>query len=148
MAPTMKDSCSRHSWIGARGYASGGRNLMAIIKNIEFKGGFAKLCLMINHSNNGTVFATVYIDDNFYVRNTKALKVFVENLKKQGLTVKVAEKLTNNLRFLRTERAHGLGSFISLQSYKESLANCSTKFRANVLQEPPVRGLLRFRKIG
>jgi len=48
--------CKRH--------ASGGRKLMAILKNIEFKGGFANPCLMIKHSNHGTVFASVYIDDN------------------------------------------------------------------------------------
>ncbi len=37
---------------------------------------------MIQRSNNGTVFASVYVDDNFCVGHTKALKIFVEDLKK------------------------------------------------------------------
>jgi len=52
---------------------------------------------MIQRSNNGTVFASVYVDDNFCVGHTKALKIFVEDLKKQGLVVKVLEKLTDYL---------------------------------------------------
>ncbi len=55
---------------------------------------------MMKHSNDGTVFASVYVDDNFSVGHTKALKTFVEDLKKQGLTVKVSEKLTDYLSWL------------------------------------------------
>jgi len=57
----------------------------AILKNIKFKGGFANSCLMIKHSNNETVSASMYVGNNFCVGNTKALKTFVEDLKKQGL---------------------------------------------------------------
>jgi len=71
------------------------KRFIMILKNIKFKGGFADPCLMIKHSNDRTVFASIYIDDNFCVGNTKALKTFVEDLKKQGLTVKVSEKLTD-----------------------------------------------------
>jgi len=70
------------------------------ILNIEFKGDFANPCLMIKHSNDGTVFASIYVDNNFCVGNTKVLKTFVEDLKKQGLTVKVLEKLTDYLSCL------------------------------------------------
>jgi len=76
------------------------KKFIGILKNIEFKGGFANPCLMIKHLNDGTVFASIYIDDNFCVGNTKALKTFVEDLKKQGLTVKVSEKLTDYLSCL------------------------------------------------
>jgi len=71
-----------------------------ILKNIEFKGGFVDPCLMIKYSNDRTLFASVYIDDNFCVGHTKVLKAFVEDLKKQGLTVKVAEKLMDYLSCL------------------------------------------------
>jgi len=52
---------------------------------------------MIKHSNDGTVFASIYVDNNFCVGYTQALKAFVEDLKKQGLTVKVSSKLTDYL---------------------------------------------------
>jgi len=73
------------------------KKFITILKNIKFKGGFTDPCLMIQRSNNGTVFASVYVDDNFCVGHTKALKIFVEDLKKQGLVVKVSEKLTDYL---------------------------------------------------
>jgi len=50
---------------------------------------------MIKRSNDGTVFASIYVDDNFCIGQTKALKVFVEDLKNQGLTVKVSSQLTD-----------------------------------------------------
>jgi len=73
------------------------KKFIVILKNIEFKGGFADPCLMIKHLHDGTVFASVYVDDNFCVGNTKVLKTFMEDLKKQGLTVKVSKKLTDYL---------------------------------------------------
>ncbi len=59
--------------------------LIDILKNIKFKGGFANPCLlMIKHSNDGTVFASIYVNDNFCVGHSKALKTFMEDLKKQA----------------------------------------------------------------
>ena len=52
---------------------------------------------MIKRANLGTVFASIYVDDNFCVGHTPALKSFVEDLKQQGLTVKVSDKLTDYL---------------------------------------------------
>jgi len=71
-----------------------GKSLWVSLKSsIEFKGGFTDPCLMIKRMNNGTVFATIYIDDNFCVIHTPALKSFVDDLKRQGLTVKVCQLL-------------------------------------------------------
>jgi len=56
-----------------------------ILKNIKFKRGFANPCLlMIKHSNDGTVFASIYVNDNYCVGHSKALKTFMEDLKKQA----------------------------------------------------------------
>jgi len=71
-----------------------------ILKNIEFKGGFADPCLMIKQSNDGTVFASIYVDNNFCVGHHKALTEFVGDLKKQGLTIKVSKELTAYLSCL------------------------------------------------
>jgi len=71
-----------------------------ILKNIELKGGFADPCLMIKQLNDGTVFASIYVDNNFCIGHCKALIKFVEDLKKQGLTVKVSKELTDYLSCL------------------------------------------------
>ena len=117
------------------------KNFIAILKNIEFKGGFANLCLMIQRSNNGTVFASVYVNNNFCVGHTKALKTFVEDLKKQGLTVKVSEKLTNYLSctIKLSQDKNGWGNLTSLLSCARSLDTWLQKCRVITHQEPPDR---------
>jgi len=70
------------------------KKFVDILKYIEFKGGFADPCLMIKQSNDGTVFASIHVEDNFCVGHPKALNTFVEDLKKQGLMVKVFKELT------------------------------------------------------
>jgi len=60
------------------------KNFVGILKNIEFKGGFADPCLMIKQSNNGMVFASIYIDNNFCIGQRPALKSFVKDLKQKG----------------------------------------------------------------
>jgi len=76
------------------------KKFVGILKTIDFKGGYADPCLMIKRSDDGTIFASIYVDDNFCIRHTKALRMFVEDLKKQGLTIKVSSKLTDYLSCL------------------------------------------------
>jgi len=76
------------------------KKFVGILKTINFKGGYVGPCLMIKHSNDRTIFASIYVDDNVCIRHTKALAMFVEDLKKQGLTIKVSSKLTNYLSCL------------------------------------------------
>jgi len=73
------------------------KRLIAILKKIGFKGGYADACLMIRQTENGLVIVSVYVDDNFSVGHKKALLEFVEDLKKEGLSVKVSENLTDYL---------------------------------------------------
>jgi len=71
---------------------------------------------MIKQSNDGTVFASIYVDDNFCVGHKAALKSFVEDLKQQGLTVKVLDKLTDylscSINSLMIRSEPGLGNHI------------------------------------
>jgi len=73
------------------------KKFVEILKKIKFQGGYADPCLMIKRSDDGSVFASIYVDDNFCVGHRQALKQFVEDLKAQGLTVKVSERLTDYL---------------------------------------------------
>jgi len=52
---------------------------------------------MIKQLSNGTVFAFIYINDNFCVGHKPTLKSFIEDLMQQGLTMKVLDKLTDGL---------------------------------------------------
>ncbi len=123
-----------------------------ILKNIEFKGRFADPCLMIKHSNDGMVYASVYVDDNFCVGHTKVLKTFVEDLKKQGLTVKVSEKLTHylscSIKFLQDRKSAWVGQLHLIAKLQEKFGHLVTKMQSTALQGPPVRGLLESRRTG
>jgi len=92
------------------------KKFVEILKNIEFKGGFVDLCLMIKQSNDGMVFVSIFVNDNFCVGHQSALSTFVEDLKKQGLTVKVSKKLTDylscSIKFSKDKKECGLVSHI------------------------------------
>jgi len=92
------------------------KKFVAILKTINFKGGFANPCLMNKCSNDRTVFASIYVDGNFCIGHTKALKVFVEAFKNQGLTVKVSSQLTNylscSIKILEDRKSAWIGSHI------------------------------------
>jgi len=53
------------------------------------------------------------MDDNFCVGHPKALKTFVEDLKKQGFTVKVSKELTDylscSIKFLKDKKRAWIG---------------------------------------
>jgi len=54
------------------------KKFVEILKKIRFQGGYADPCLMIKRSDDGSVFALIYVDDNFCVGHRQALKQFVE----------------------------------------------------------------------
>ncbi len=61
------------------------------------RGVYADLCLMIKRSDDGSVFTLIYVDNNFCIGHRQALRQFIKDLKAQGLTVKVSERLTDYL---------------------------------------------------
>jgi len=73
------------------------KKLISILKKIGFKGGNADSCLMIRRDDNGLVITSVYVDDNFCVGHRKALGELVEELKKEGLSIKMSNKLDDYL---------------------------------------------------
>ncbi len=89
------------------------KKFVETLKNIEFKGGFADLCLMIKQSNDRTIFALIYVDDNFCIGHQNALNTFVEDLKTQGLMVKVSDKLMDylscSIKFLKDKKRAWIG---------------------------------------
>ncbi len=76
------------------------KKFVKILKRIEFQGGYANPCLLIKRSDDGLVFASIYVDDNFCVRHRQALQQFVKDLHAQGLTVKVSKQLMDYLSCL------------------------------------------------
>jgi len=43
------------------------KKFVEILKRIKFQGGYADPCLMIKRSDDGSVFASIYVDNNFCV---------------------------------------------------------------------------------
>jgi len=80
------------------------KKFITILKIIGFKGGDADLCLLIKHSEKGLIIITAYVDDIFCVSHKEALKEFILDLEKHGLSVKVTTELKDylscNLAFL------------------------------------------------
>jgi len=76
------------------------KKLIEILKRVKFQGGYANPCLMIKRSDNGSMFASIYVNDNFCIRHCEALQQFVKDLCAQGLTVKVSKQLTDYLSCL------------------------------------------------
>jgi len=128
------------------------KKFIAILKNIEFKGGFADPCLMIKHSNDGMVYASVYIDDNFCVGHTEVLKTFVEDLKKQGLTVKVSEKLTDylscSIKFSQDRKSAWVDQLHLIFKLQEKFGHLVTKMQSYRTPGTLVRGLSESRRTG
>jgi len=45
------------------------KKFVEILKKIRFQGGYTNPCLMIKRSDDGLVFASIYVNDNFCVRH-------------------------------------------------------------------------------
>jgi len=73
------------------------KKFIAILRKIRFKGGDPDPCLLIKRSEKGLIIITVYVDDNFCVGHQEALKEFILDLEKHGLSVKVTTELKDYL---------------------------------------------------
>jgi len=89
----------------------------------------------------------------FCVWNTKVLKTFVDNLKKQGLTVKVLEKLmvylSCSIKFSQDRKSTWVGQPHLIPKLQEKFLDVwSTRCKAIAFQEAPGRGLSKSKKTG
>jgi len=105
---------------------------------------------MIKHSNDGTVYASVYVNDNFCVGHTKALNTFVEDLKKQGLMVKVSEKLTDylscSIKFLQDRKSTWVGQLHLIAKLQEKFGHLVTKMQSYCTPGTPSQRIVRVKE--
>jgi len=102
---------------------------------------------MIKQSNNGTVFASIYMDDNFCIGNCKALNTFVEDLKKQGLMVKVSEKLTDylscSIKFSKDKKRAWIGQPHLIAELQEKFGYLVNKMQSYCMPGTPSQRVMR-----
>jgi hypothetical protein len=68
-----------------------------ILRKIGFTGGDVDLCLFVKNSSLDIVFIALYVDDNLLAGHPKAIKDAIEQMKKNGLILKVEDDLKDYL---------------------------------------------------
>jgi len=73
------------------------KKFISVLKKLGFKGGYPDPCLMTRHSKNGVVFIAIWVDDSLLVGNKNAIEETINDLKKEGFTLKVEGSLHDYL---------------------------------------------------
>ena len=73
------------------------KKAVEILKNLGFMGGNVDSCLYVKKSANDIEYIVLYVDDNFMVGNIKAIVCMIAAFKENGLVLKIAEQLQDEL---------------------------------------------------
>jgi len=89
------------------------RKFITILKKIGFTGGTIDPCLMMRKNQHGIVYIAIYVDDCLLLGDKKAIEKVVEDVKKEGLNVKIEESmgdyLSCNIKFNKDKTKAWLG---------------------------------------
>ena len=66
-----------------------------ILKKLGFKGGEVHPCLFVHKSSKETMLNALYIDVNLLIGDTAAIHEAIQQLKQNGLILKIDDVLTN-----------------------------------------------------
>ncbi len=90
------------------------------------------------------------MDDDFCVGHRSALSAFVEDLKKQGLTVKVSEKLTDylscSIKFLKDKKSAWIGQPHLIAKLRENFGYLVDKMQSYCTPGTPGQRVVRVLK--
>ena len=67
------------------------KKAMEILKKVGFTRGNDDPCLCMKKSTKGIVYVTLYTDDNLMIESPESINDAAEQLKKNGLVLKVME---------------------------------------------------------
>ena len=68
-----------------------------ILKKIGFVGGDADPCLMMRKNKDGVVYIAIWVDDSLLIGNEKAINATIDDMKKEGLSLKIEGNLDDYL---------------------------------------------------
>lgn len=73
------------------------KKFISVLKKLGFEGGYPDPCLMMRRTNDGVVFIAVWVDDSLLVGNQKAIDRTIQDLRREGFTLKVEGNLQDYL---------------------------------------------------
>ena len=73
------------------------KKFVSVLKKLGFKGGYPDPCLMTRQTTNGVVFIAIWVDDSLLVGNKEAIDEAIDDLKREGFTLKVEGSLHDYL---------------------------------------------------
>jgi len=121
-----------HLWIGASSTTIL-QKFTKILKRIGFTEGEVDPCLFFRRDEDGIVFIAVYVDDNLIVGSPKAVNKTIDQLKRQGLVLKIEEDLKDYLsceiRFSKDQRKAWLGQPHLIKNLEKKFGHLVGKLR-------------------
>jgi hypothetical protein len=104
-----------------------------ILKRIGFTGGEVEPCSFFRRDEDGIVFIAVYVDYNLIVGSPKAVNKTIDQLKRQGLVLKIEEDLKDYLsceiRFSKDQRKAWLGQPHLIKNLEKKFGHLVGKLR-------------------
>ena len=99
-----------------------------ILKKIGFEGGEVDPCLYIKETTKfGRVYIALYVDDNLIVGHPEAINETIEDLRKEGLVLKVEDDLKDYLSceidFSEDKKSAWLGQSQLIANLKNSFGD-------------------------
>jgi hypothetical protein len=73
------------------------KKLCKVLRKIGFTGGYADPCLLSKKGKKGTVHVALYVDDCYCCGDLPEIECVIEDLKKNGFTLKIEKEMTDYL---------------------------------------------------
>ena len=87
------------------------KKAVEILQKIGYVGGIVDPCLFMKKSEKWLVYIALYVDDNLLVGHPEAIKQVIQDLRENGLNLKIDDDLTDYLsceiKFSDNKNQHG-----------------------------------------
>jgi hypothetical protein len=126
------------------------KKLVACLKRIGFKGGYADPCLMTKKSDLGICYIAIYVDDCYCVGHEAAINDTIKKIVASGFEVKVEESLADylscNILFNKDKTRAWLGQPHLIKSLEKKFGDAVTSLQKYRTPGTPGQGIVRPKK--